>query len=259
VDARTSRLFEIVDADAAADAVELLAHPARGVGTVVEVSDHSDHQRQDGCGTGTDQGDGRALAGGLAELVRDQKAHAKTHRRLGEGDDAGDGQIFPKLFERDRRHGIADRRFVVWDFQLQMETRRFLGVDPGEARVGVAISDDLGLLAHPLETIEVRRTNPLDRLAQLVGDRQVLAVVVGVPRNMDGSFGPSAEKARAFIAALRERVSCRVVPWDERLTTVSAQRALQEAGRKAREQKKIIDQAAAQILLQSWLDASGGV
>jgi putative Holliday junction resolvase len=114
------------------------------------------------------------------------------------------------------------------------------------------------MLAHPLETIEVRKTDPLDRLAQIVTDRQVLAVIVGVPRNMDGSFGPAAEKSRTFIAALRERVPCRVIAWDERLTTVSAQRALQEAGRKARDQKKIVDQAAAQILLQSWLDSGGG-
>jgi putative Holliday junction resolvase len=72
---------------------------------------------------------------------------------------------------------------------------------------------------------------------------------------MDGSFGPAAEKSRVFIAALKEKVSCRVIAWDERLTTVSAQRALRESGRKAKDQKKIIDQAAAQIILQGWLDS----
>jgi putative Holliday junction resolvase len=144
---------------------------------------------------------------------------------------------------------------VVWDFQLEMETKRFLGVDPGEARVGVAISDELGMLAHPLETIEVKKTDPVKRVAAIVVEKAIAGVVVGVPRNMDGTFGPSAEKAQAFIAALRAKVACPVQPWDERLTTVSAQRALREAGRKAKDQKKVVDQAAAQILLQSWLDA----
>lgn len=137
-----------------------------------------------------------------------------------------------------------------------MENKRFLGIDPGDARVGVAISDELGMLAHPLETIEVRKTDPVTRVAELVAEKSVTAVVIGVPRNMDGTFGPAAEKSRAFIEALKARVSCRVLPWDERLTTVSAQRALRDAGRKAKDQRKVVDQAAAQIILQSWLDSA---
>lgn len=143
----------------------------------------------------------------------------------------------------------------MWDFQLEMETKRSLGIDTGDARVGVAISDDLGMLAHPLETIVVAKTNPLERIAALVAEKNITAVVVGMPRNMDGSFGPAAEKAKAFIEALRQNVSCRVISWDERLTTVSAQRNLREAGRKAKDQRGVIDQAAAQIILQGWLDA----
>jgi putative Holliday junction resolvase len=96
--------------------------------------------------------------------------------------------------------------------------------------------------------------DPLERIANLVREKAAVAVVVGMPRNMDGTSGPAAEKAKAFIEKLRERVSCRVVSWDERLTTVSAQRAMREAGRKAKDQRSVIDQAAAQILLQSWLD-----
>jgi putative Holliday junction resolvase len=144
---------------------------------------------------------------------------------------------------------------VVWDFQLQMETRRVLGIDPGEVRVGVAVSDDLGMLAHPLETIDASKCDPCDRIAELVAEKEVCAVIVGVPRNMDGSFGPAAEKARAWIEKLKTRIACKVIPWDERLTTVSARRALREAGRTARNQRSVIDQAAAQILLQSWLDS----
>jgi len=151
---------------------------------------------------------------------------------------------------------FAQPRIVVWYFQLQMEMKRILGVDTGEARVGLALSDDLGMLAHPLETIETAKMNPLKRIAELVEERAITTVVVGVPRNMDGTSGPAAEKAKAFIEKLRLAVTCRVVPWDERLTTVSAQRALREAGHKAKNQRAIIDQAAAQILLQSWLDAA---
>jgi putative Holliday junction resolvase len=144
---------------------------------------------------------------------------------------------------------------VVWDFQLEMATGRVLGIDLGEVRVGVAISDDLGLLAHPLETIDASRCDPYDRVEELAREKQVDAIIVGVPRNMDGSFGPAALKAREVIERLRERVSCRVIPWDERLTTVAAERALREAGRKAKEQRSVVDQVAAQILLQSWIDS----
>jgi len=136
-----------------------------------------------------------------------------------------------------------------------METKRYLGIDPGDARVGVAISDELGMLAHPLETIPVASVDPISRIAALAAEKNIAAIVVGVPRNMDGTFGPAAEKSKVFIEKLRAQVSCRVVPWDERLTTVSAQRALQEAGRNAKKQRAVIDQAAAQILLQGWLDA----
>lgn len=141
-------------------------------------------------------------------------------------------------------------------FQPEMDTKRALGIDPGDARVGVAISDELGMLAHPLETITVAQTDPVERIAALAAEKGSAVIVVGMPRNMDGSFGPAAEKAKALMAALREKTRCRIISWDERLTTVSAQRALRDAGRKARDQRKMIDQAAAQILLQSWLDST---
>jgi len=133
--------------------------------------------------------------------------------------------------------------------------KRALAIDLGEARVGVAVSDELGMLAHPLETIQVRAGGVRERILVLAKEKNVEAIVVGMPRNMDGSFGPAALKAREFIAELAAAAPCPVIPWDERLTTVSAQRSLQEAGRKARDQKSIIDQVAAQIILQGWLDS----
>lgn len=132
---------------------------------------------------------------------------------------------------------------------------RALGIDLGEARVGVAVSDDLGMLAHPMETIQVKEGRVIGRILEIAREKGTQTIVVGMPRNMDGSFGPAAQKTRDFIDALKLETSCRVVPWDERLTTVSAQRSLHEAGKNARAQKAMIDQVAAQILLQSWLDS----
>jgi len=136
--------------------------------------------------------------------------------------------------------------------------KRALGIDYGDVRVGVAISDELGFMAHPLETIDTRQTPAVPRIRQLAAEREIGTVVVGLPRNMDGSRGPAAEKATAFAEELRAALPCPVVTWDERLTTVAAQRALREAGRKAKEQKNIVDQAAAQVILQGWLDAQAG-
>lgn len=133
--------------------------------------------------------------------------------------------------------------------------KRALGIDLGEARVGVAVSDDLGMLAHPLETIQVKAGRVVPRILELVQEKDIGTLIVGMPRNMDGSFGPAAQKAREFIEDLKSRTTCRILPWDERLTTVSAQRSLHEAGKKAKEHRAMIDQVAAQILLQSWLDS----
>lgn len=141
----------------------------------------------------------------------------------------------------------------LWDFQSQM--KKALGIDLGDARVGVSISDDLGMLAHPLETIPAQSTDVVKRILALAAERSVAIIVVGMPRNMNGTLGPAADKAKAFIEALRRETTISVVSWDERLSTVSAQRALQEAGRNAKQQRAVIDQVAAQIILQSWLDS----
>ena len=160
---------------------------------------------------------------------------------------------FSLNFSKDSWDMGIEAKMRVWDFQSQM--KRALGVDLGDVRVGLALSDDLGMLAHPLETVAVQGDSALRRVTAIVAEREIGAVVVGMPRNMNGTYGPAAEKARVFIDALKPLVACPVIAWDERLTTVAAQRALQEAGRNSREQRKIIDQVAAQLLLQSWLDA----
>lgn len=135
------------------------------------------------------------------------------------------------------------------DLQLQ---RRVLGVDVGQVRVGVAISDELGLLAHPLTTLS--RGESLARIAEIAKEKDVRAIVVGVPRHMSGSSGQSANDALAFADNLRALVQCEIVTVDERLSTVAAGRALRESGRKTRGTRGIIDQVAAQMILQTYLD-----
>jgi putative Holliday junction resolvase len=133
--------------------------------------------------------------------------------------------------------------------------KRFLGIDFGKVRLGLAISDELGFMSHPLETLRMRDVNKVTkRIAEIVREKDVQRVVVGLPRNMDGSHGSSAEEALTFATRLREYLSCDVVTWDERLTTVSANRALREAGRSTRETRGYVDQVAAQMILQDYLD-----
>jgi putative Holliday junction resolvase len=133
---------------------------------------------------------------------------------------------------------------------------RALGIDLGDARIGVAVSDELGMMAHPLETIVVKETkNTAARVAELLQREKASAIVLGLPRNMDGSYGPAAEKARAFAEKLRNVAKCQVHLWDERLTSVAAQRALHEAGKNTKESRAVIDQVAAQMILQGWLDS----
>lgn len=132
--------------------------------------------------------------------------------------------------------------------------KRIMGVDYGKARIGIALSDELQMLAHPSETIAVAKTDPVARIAAVVTEKNVELIVVGLPRHMNGSLGTSAEEASAFAEKLKAKAGCEVRTWDERLSTVAAQRALQEAGKSVRESRGYVDQVAAQMLLQSYLD-----
>jgi len=140
---------------------------------------------------------------------------------------------------------------------IQNASMRILAVDPGSRRIGLALSDEEARVALPLETLE--RGGGADRAA-----REVAAVarregageiVVGLPLEMDGREGPSARRARRFGEAVGEAAGLPVVMWDERLTTAQASRALREGGVRARDERRIIDQAAATVLLQSYLEA----
>ena len=132
--------------------------------------------------------------------------------------------------------------------------KRVLGVDFGRVRIGLAISDELQLLAHPLETIAFGN-KAVPRIAEIVRDKNVERVVVGVPKLMSGVAGTAANEEMAFAEKLRAALSCEVVAWDERLTTVAAERALHDAGKKTRDTRGYVDQVAAQMILQGFLDS----
>jgi putative Holliday junction resolvase len=129
-----------------------------------------------------------------------------------------------------------------------------LGIDPGDARVGVARSDPSGFLATPLETVR-RGKGDLARVARLVREEEAVEVVVGLPRSLSGGEGPAAAKVRDFATRLATRVApvpVRLV--DERLTTISAEAMLRDRGRKGQERRAVVDMAAAVLILQHALD-----
>jgi putative Holliday junction resolvase len=131
---------------------------------------------------------------------------------------------------------------------------RILALDFGRARIGVAISDELRLLAHPVETIPANQ-QPEARIAKIVHDKNVDHVVAGITRQMNGQIGTAATEVLRFVEKLRGILPCPIVTWDERLTTVAAHRILRDAGKKTRHTRGYVDQVAAQMILQSYLDS----
>jgi len=131
---------------------------------------------------------------------------------------------------------------------------RVLGIDHGDVRIGIALSDEAAFLASPLCVLDSTKAG-LDRIVELIAEYRVEKIVVGLPRNMDGSCGSATEKVRTFIEKLKTRTGIPVVEWDERLSTVSAHNALREAGLDGRQRKGLVDKVAAQIILQNYLDA----
>jgi putative holliday junction resolvase len=136
---------------------------------------------------------------------------------------------------------------------------RILALDHGAKRIGVAVSDELKLIGQPLEFIPAAPfATFLGRLNELVREKEVELILVGMPRNMDGSYGPAALKVREFVGALKEAVTIPIQTWDERLTSAQAQRFLIQGGVRREARKQKVDKTAAAILLQSYLDSLNG-
>lgn len=141
--------------------------------------------------------------------------------------------------------------------ELVGEPGRVLGLDLGDARIGVAISDDRRRIAVPLGT--VRRGAPADvkAIADLVHGHDVTLVVIGHPLHLSGEAGERAHHAERFAEALDAFLDVPVLLQDERLSSVEADRALREAGASGRERRRTVDRSAATVILQAWLDAAG--
>lgn len=133
---------------------------------------------------------------------------------------------------------------------------RILALDHGTKRIGVALSDELKLIAQPLEFVPAEPFPAfLARLKELVAEKEVELVLVGMPRNMNGTYGPAAAKVEEFITQLREAIGVPIKTWDERLTSAQANRYLIEGNVRREKRREKVDQMAAAILLQSFLDS----
>jgi len=133
---------------------------------------------------------------------------------------------------------------------------RILALDHGTKRIGVAISDELKMIAQPLEFINAEPfADFLARLKHLIREKEVELILVGLPRNMDGSYGPAALKVQEFVAVLKDAVAVPIKTWDERLTSAQANRFLISANVRRAKRKEKVDQTAAAILLQSYLES----
>jgi putative Holliday junction resolvase len=133
--------------------------------------------------------------------------------------------------------------------------KRILALDLGARRIGVAVSDPLGITAQGLETIQRSNSHTdMEALQRLVRQYEVAMILVGQPLNMSGTAGTQAQKAEAFAGQLQRRLSTKVVLWDERLTTAEAQRVLKSSGVSLEKRKQAVDRLSAVLLLQSYLD-----
>jgi putative Holliday junction resolvase len=166
-----------------------------------------------------------------------------------------------------RQAGLTiERKFSRWKFvqfaSLNFPTfaadcraMRILALDHGTKRIGVAVSDETKTIAQPLEYILAEPFAPfLERLKKILVEKEVDLILIGQPRNMDGSYGPAAQKVEAFVAVLKSAITIPIKMWDERLTSKMANRILIQGNVRRDQRKEKVDKMAAAILLQSYLD-----
>lgn len=137
---------------------------------------------------------------------------------------------------------------------------RILGLDVGSKTIGVAVSDELGWTAQGLKTIEIqedKQKSGIPELEKIIREYGIEKIIVGLPKNMNGTIGPRGEISLQFAKLLKNRFSLPVELWDERLTTMAAERILLTADVSRKKRKKVIDKMAASLILQSYLDSLG--
>ena len=132
---------------------------------------------------------------------------------------------------------------------------RILAIDHGTKRIGVAVSDEMKMIATPLEYIHAEPfAGFLSRLKEIIREKEVELILIGMPRNMDGSYGPAAHKVETFVAILKDTITVPIKTWDERLTSAQANKILIQGNVRRDQRKEKVDKMAAAILLQSYLD-----
>lgn len=134
---------------------------------------------------------------------------------------------------------------------------RIMGLDVGTRTIGIAISDELGFTAQGLKTLKRKsKQDDLREIAVIIGQFEINKIVVGLPKNMNGTLGEQADSVLRWVEVLKDRTRLPVLTWDERLSTVGANKALLEADLSRRKRKKVIDKLAAVLILQGYLDQS---
>ncbi len=135
--------------------------------------------------------------------------------------------------------------------------KRILGLDIGDKRIGLAVSDEIGITAQPIGKIDRSRTDAdFGKIIEIAKEYDAARIVAGLPKRLNGSYSPQTEKVEAFIAKLKERTDIPVRTWDERLTTKSAEATLIQGNVRRKARRKVIDSMAAQIMLQHYLDCN---
>jgi putative Holliday junction resolvase len=135
---------------------------------------------------------------------------------------------------------------------------RILGIDFGQRRIGLALSDALGITAQGLPTLDTKKTKDIfAQLKNIIKEKNVTQVVVGMPKNMNGTMGPKGMEVKEFIRELNRKTKTDVVPWDERLSSVQSLKIMREMGTKQKH-KEMVDQISATLILQSYLDSLQG-
>ncbi|KPL02945.1 MAG: hypothetical protein AMJ90_04505 [candidate division Zixibacteria bacterium SM23_73_2] len=132
---------------------------------------------------------------------------------------------------------------------------RILGIDYGERRIGLAISDPMGIIAQPLTTLDTQKTTDVfSEIQKLIREKNVEQIIVGLPKNMDGTIGKKGKEVLEFAKNLSRQINVKVNLWDERLSSVESQKILRDTKKKTRQDKKNIDKLSASLILQGYLE-----
>jgi putative Holliday junction resolvase len=187
------------------------------------------------------------------EKIRIQRPKSRRRWEINPATRVDDeGSYYQRPAEKEKERELV---FGESDSPQGLLKGRILGIDYGQRRVGLAVSDPLGITAQGLETFETDNTEKLvAHLQKIIAEYAVEQIIVGLPLNLDGSRGEQAIAVERFMEVLKSRFGLPVVPWDERMSTMAAERAMHEMGGKAKGQKGKVDRIAAVLILQSYLD-----